>query len=259
MSWFVPRSTGARSGFDRIDLDAPQPLPLEAPGMAIELPDDGSVWVGTREDGVLRYRNGAWERHAESTGLGGAGKLIDMAGDHLGRMWVLSQPAASNPLPERGSIAPLHVWEGDRWRPLTPSWASSAVQARALVPGRTGMLLVSNGPLYAIEEDGSAPRLIGQDIGEPAAVAVDEAGMLWIAESLWSSRRGLRIIDGGRVGHLDSRDGLVDDRIRSLAWDGRGQVWMLSERGRVAVYDRQLLFRHARWSPGHTAAEAVER
>lgn len=246
LALFVPQSLSARSGFDRIDLVAPDPLPREPPMPEPALPDDGTVWLATRSEGVLRFDDGAWQRFGAADGFSPANPVVDLAHDHLGRVWVYTHPSTS--AVEASVLWPLHRWQGGTWTHQGLGQVSDSIQGRSLIPTSNAMLIATNGPLLRIDGAG-VPVSTGDDgVGDASDVSVDRAGYFWIAESLWSSRRGIRILDRGRTGRLDARDGLFEDRIRAIAHDGDGGIWMLAEQGRVAVYDRQVLFRAARWT-----------
>lgn len=99
-------------------------------------------------------------------------------------------------------------------------------------------LATSNG-LYLVDAKGQDLRQVQnlpyKDID---SVAEDSQGRLWIIYLRYDRGRGLSVWDSatGSVRHLDSRQGLVPDRIKDLAFDSQGRLWLEDSDDHVSVY-----------------------
>lgn len=243
VSLLRPTSGALATRYEREDLTVPDPLPVETALPRVALPDDGSVWIATRTSGIWRHARGQWERYGSDHGFSPANRVEDLAADRLGRIWVTSRPDSY--ALERVDSMPLHLWEGGMWRHHDHQPGKSSVVLGRLAEGPHSMFIGSNGDL--IEADGlrAVVKAVPLQRGWFGGMVVDDAGYRWAALEGSTPHRGLAIADSGRLGRLDTRQGLFADRLRRIALDHRGDIWVLAEDGRVAVYARQLLFQKA--------------
>ena len=61
-------------------------------------------------------------------------------------------------------------------------------------------------------------------------LAIGQDGKLWLATD-----KGLGVYDGEKVRRLDTKRGLVDNRIIDIESDRYGRIWALSDQGLVLV------------------------
>src|SRR5262249_48875800 len=62
-------------------------LPKVTTPMAVTEDLAGNIWIGFREGGLVRYRNGRFELFAEREGLPRS-EVLDLFLDHSGRLWI---------------------------------------------------------------------------------------------------------------------------------------------------------------------------
>lgn len=237
---------------------------------------DGSVWVGTSDAGVLRYRDGHFDQFAAKQGLvdGRVGILLE---DSQTNLWV-------------GTWSGLFKRVQDRFERVT---ALPALQTRvhALCEGPPGTLWVgSEGGLVRLRNMQSA--LIGTSGASIVAIQADSNGKVWAGDTegrlfrvdrgrleecripgwpsdasiqtmhgdtngaLWISSPGYGLFrwKNGNLRHWSTRNGLPSDHIIAILADTRGNLWFSSDSGifgspmaqfnrRPGEQDMPLLFR----------------
>jgi signal transduction histidine kinase/DNA-binding response OmpR family regulator len=178
---------------------------------------DGDVWVGTADQGVLRFRAGSLvERVDEARGLPAA------------HAWSVAR--APDGTPWIGSFG-LCRMAGDACERVPMEGLASRQQVRAVYFDRHGRLWVGADPGLFRGDGGRVVRVAGVPERPVAAFAEDARGVLWAATSgagLW------RITDEG-VRVFGAESGLPSLLLRSVRPDADGGLWLASE-------DRGLLY-----------------
>lgn len=206
---------------------------------------DGSLWVGTFEDGSVIQLRG--ETAISQYQIGGS--VFDMIEDSQGSLWASTRNGLfrcqSGTITKQQGLRP----------PSETSWNVLAVD--------------NSGTLWAVTSEGLFEQRAGRFIqrlsntetyGEILSVRASRGGGLWIGAStglfrftpagsvlpvagvsgpvvsiledhdgiLWAGcwGRGIYRVQGNHVEHWSSAEGLPDDSIRTLAEDPEGNLWI---------------------------------
>lgn len=228
------------------------PLPTRAGGArpsAAFVDSRDRLWLGFRRRGLFVFADGGWQAFGRAARLLG-NPVQAIAEDREGGIWVATYPpfdraSRSHPL------AGVHRYDGESWthfRPPSRDAASptggfrrglaavTANNVRVLADGRVAV--ATNGGL-SIYDDGVFDSFVRANLGGLpsnfiADVVEGPRGRLWITHSLWG--HGVTWRSGFLFHNRNSRDGLFHDRIKQVAFDGPGNVWMQSSFGEAAVY-----------------------
>jgi ligand-binding sensor domain-containing protein len=228
------------------------PLPARAVGAmptAAFVDSNGGLWLGFRKRGLFVFNNGRWRSFANDDQLlGNAVRAISE--DRTGAIWVASDPSV-DPTSARRLPAGVHRYAAKRWthfRPAPPDAPVSAQSARQhpaavaahgireLADGRVA--IATNGGL-SIFDQGSFDNYLraaepGLESNFIADVVEDAAGRLWMTHGHWG--HGITWKSGFLFHNRGSRDGLFHDRLRRVAFDAEGNVWLQSSYGQTAIY-----------------------
>ena len=244
LSLWLPENGVTHARLVEHSIPVPEPTPSDSPSAAVALPADGSVWLASRDSGIWRFKGSDWIHFGADHGFHSDNPVVDLEVDHLDRVWASTLP--SRYAVEKEVTYPFHVFESESWRHFEPA----VMRARNLAAGRifrgpARVVAETNGGLLQLDPALADEALDRSLPGSISDLAIDSAGILWMAHSIWSTHRGLLLAQGARQAHLDSRDGLFEDRIRRVAFDDEGGIWLMAESGRVGVYARQDLFDRA--------------
>nr|MCU0247057.1 hypothetical protein [Bryobacter sp.] len=204
---------------------------------------DGSLWVGTFEDGtIIQLKEG---RVAGKYDAGGS--VFDLVEDSEGAVWAAT----------RNGLLRCRSGTAARQQGLRPPAETSW---NVLSIDRSGTLwVVTADGLYERRGESFLRRLANNRIdGDIFSVTASRAGGLWLGTStglfrmtgaatrvqgvpgpvvsvledrdgtLWAGcwGKGLYRVQSGQVAHWSSADGLPDDSIRTLAEDHEGNLWI---------------------------------
>jgi ligand-binding sensor domain-containing protein len=223
---------------------------------------NGDLWIGYRDKGVSRLRNGTNTNYTGSDGLP-SGRVTRLAQDREGTIW-----AAAN-----GGLA---RFENDRCQRIGHDWGYPGDTAATLYVDRRGTLLVASERALVFLPEGSRKfQTTGIEIGVTYQMVESPSGALWMAEtsksvhpvilpanrhhndepeikvgsagilfnddgSLWitSLGDGMRRVsfpdrlNGQKIGEFSNaiesftaRDGLTSDYARCILKDREGNIW----------------------------------
>ena len=212
---------GSAQGLDRIAADGRiTRIPLEAdPGdavvsvLSLALARDGSVWVGTFADGVIRIDpDDGMTRHGPVHELG-SGNIRALVVDDDGTVWAGTQ----------GGL--LHIAGGQVMRPDIAGLPQELITALGL---HQGQLWVGSTEGVRIVRAQRVERLALSDLGGARSVF----GLQSIGQSMWiCTDRGLYRWRDGQLGRIGLEQGLPVDTVFQLVPDRLGNVWISSNRG----------------------------
>ena len=228
------------------------PLPAHASGAtpsAAFVDSRSRLWLGFRSRGLFLYRDSSWRAFGRASQLAD-NDVRSIVEDGDGTVWVATRPGFDS-ASGRYRHAGLHRFDGRNWKHFRPTRhehgqdtgsayqgvaGASANSVRVLSDGRVA--IGTNGGL-SIHDDGlfanyvrSAFPELGSNFVED--VVEDAHGRLWLTHGVQG--HGISWKSGFLFHHRDRHDGLLHDRIDRLAFDGRGNVWMRSSYGDIAVY-----------------------
>ena len=217
----------------------------------------GTLWIGTRGGGLVRYRQGRFERYAAQQGI--SGQVVNaLAQDDAGRVWVGTSDAGLFACRD-GSCRPYTVKNGlpgNMVRAVLAHdgvvWVGTDQGLARMRDGRVHVFGTAEGladefvmALYADREGrvwvstrGGLGRFEGAlfvpcpvEEGWPAEVVwslwQDEAGSLWMG----LDQSGLVRYHDGRFEHFTPEDGLSHGRVLTLFRDREGSLWIGTEAG----------------------------
>jgi sugar lactone lactonase YvrE len=245
----------------------------ESPSIGSAVLDkDGSLWLGSRSDGLLRYNNGQMTTYGPEQGLPGK-QVRGLALDHKGGIWVGMKDGGVARLQD-GVVTAYSEKEG------LPSLSVAAVYVDSedvvWVATRRGLCRI---------RDGRVTTYTAADHGMPAnyfyQILEDGHGNFWLTHGRGVarvSRQSLMEVADGRRHTIDGQTFGTESGIKSTAmvvpnqpaaWKAHdGRLWFATGRG-AAVVDPAALFHNTVVPPvwveemrvdkvTHTAAGAAE-
>ncbi|WP_164010919.1 two-component regulator propeller domain-containing protein [Pyxidicoccus trucidator] len=238
---------------------------------------EGAVWIGTTGGALHRWKDGKLASlYTAAEGLP-QGRIFDIIQDREGALWLATSVGAARFHEGRFELLTTKdglpsdivyslyedsagsLWFGTRaglarrrdgqWRVFTTKDGLSRdniTNIREAVGG--GLWLGSNSGLDFLDESGvrqggPEEELAGRDVSGLVLDAQDPK-VLWAATD-----DGLARVDASGVAVVRGRDGLVVNNVLSVADDGRGHLWMGSNRGLYRVAKSELTAFFSRQSP----------
>ncbi|HEX3729709.1 MAG TPA: two-component regulator propeller domain-containing protein, partial [Opitutaceae bacterium] len=226
---------------------------------------EGSYWIGTSGDGLIRMRPSAFRMVTAQDGLP-KGSMRSVSVDRSGIVWTGASthglaaidPEAGFTLTTIGEgndsdiwtvLARLNgeVWIGTRGSLLVRRNGNlerfpQIRNVRELYEDRTGALWISSNGGGVFRRRNGVFQPMGEALGRPAGgasvFAEDEKGMLYVG----FISDGIVEFQGERVVRtLTSQNGLPDDEVRQVYPDRDGNLWVGTKRRGLALY------RHGYW------------
>ena len=228
--------------------------------------EEGRVWVGTSQNGLFRYSQGRFERHAAADSFPGA-RVPVIARGVDNDLWIgtdaglvrFKKPRVTV-YTQRDGLAGDFV--GGIFQDVEGSvWAETGHRLTRFVNGAFKVLTTSDGlPGGRIRLASSADRfplvytesglarwthgrfvqannLAGLPWDRVTAVLEDRSGTLWLG----IHDDGVIRVRGGHATHLTAKDGLADDSVEALFEDRRGSLWVGTLRNGVTrISDGQM-------------------
>jgi len=228
------------------------PLLKQAMITCLQAAPDGSLWMGTGGSGLLRYRDGGFEKIGGPGLPGASASTRALLLDSRGVLWIgadgglarldggrgasvfkgawganvhvlLEYPAGTVWV---GANNGLHRFQGGVERVFTTKDGLPDDSIWGLAAGAAGALWIGTHTGGLIEYREGRFRTYGQHDGYTPtgilALLSDRDGALWIA----TDGGGVSRLAGGKFTSYQTRDGLSNQVIRCLYEDSEGSVWM---------------------------------
>ncbi|MGZ8867729.1 MAG: two-component regulator propeller domain-containing protein, partial [Thermoanaerobaculia bacterium] len=232
--------------------------------LAIRVTRDGSIWIGTRGDGLLRYRPGQFRTYTVADGLPSS-NVSAMYEDTHGTLWIGTLDCG------------IGRFRNERFDFNTDSVGLANKAISSFLEDREGNLWIGSGNGLTRLAQGivvsftSAHGLLADKV---KTVTADPAGTLWIGTakgvqtrdgrhhsrnnglssdlvmstlsgrdgSLWVGTfdAGLNRVFQGQTTTYDTRNGLLSNMVLSLYQDRGGMVWVGTSRGLQRLVNGEL-------------------
>jgi ligand-binding sensor domain-containing protein len=181
---------------------------------------EGSLWVGSFIDGLLRLRQGIFTTYTQTDGLADyyVGSVLE---DHQGTVWVGTRKGLSR-------IAGPRAVSYDQRQGLSQGFVLALGEDHEghLWVGTDVGVYQSDEPTECVAR-GCVPRfhLVGDDALKKVYSRVLYAGRdgaMWVG----TDHQGLARYERGRTTWFTTQDGLASNAVRALGEDGGGRLWI---------------------------------
>ncbi len=193
--------------------------------MSVLAAREGSLWVGTYDQGLIQLRGSELTRWTQESGLP-FGQVRALLETRDGTIWVGTAGGASRIAGGRIDLA-LNKESG-----LPESYVLSLFETsdgRVLIGTVNGMAVLQDGKIVSYRQSDGFP---GEDVFD---FYEDAIGTVWIATD-----HGLvRYADDGFVAFGEDQ-GLADDVVFRIFDDGSGHFWLTSNAGLMQVVQNEL-------------------
>ena len=195
--------------------------------LALRVTRDGSIWIGTKGNGLIRYRNGQFRAYTEADGVPSK-SVTSIYEDSHGTLWIGTI--------DRG----FGFFRNDKFDFTSDAAGIGSKAVTSFLEDREGNLWIGSAAGLTRLAEGrvvSFTTAHGLMSDKVRTVSTDGNGTLWIG-----SGKGLQTLDG-QV--LNKGNGLASDQIMTT-WTGRdGSLWIGTldaglhrvQQGRTTLYD----------------------
>jgi len=182
---------------------------------------EGSLWVGTVLDGLVRLRDGVFDHIRQAEGLpdDNARSICEEAG---GGIWVGTATGAAR-------------FSGNTSTVFTPADGLLDASVLTVVPGPDGSVWIGTTRGLSRFRHGRIESMTfgGRIRAGIQAVVPDGQGALWIG----TQSQGLYRYRDGSLVEYGEEQGLTGRQIRALVVDDKGRMWVGSKDGGLARYE----------------------
>jgi ligand-binding sensor domain-containing protein/signal transduction histidine kinase len=201
-------------------ISAPTPLPSISV-MAILEDRDGNLWLGTAGGGILRFRDGRFERFLLAD-TPADDMVYALAEDREGSLWIGTQPGG------------LHRLRNSNFVTYGKRDGLTDEVIESLLEDRDGAMWIGTHAGGLCKVDGRPPRCLMTNDGlahdRVNAIVEDPDGSLWLG-----TEGGLNRLNGRTTtARYTTADGLPVNHVNALLRDRGGQLWIGTWGGGVA-------------------------
>ncbi|HET7705644.1 MAG TPA: EAL domain-containing protein [Thermoanaerobaculia bacterium] len=232
--------------------------------LAIRVTRDGSIWIGTRGGGLVRYRSGQFRTYTTAEGLPSA-NVSSIFEDSRGTVWIgtldhgvgrfrdekfdfssdstgIGKKAVTSFIEDRegniwvGSANGLTRIADGRVIPFTMAHGLFAEKIRTVTEDANGTLWIGSGS--------GLQTLGGKHLGKGKGLSSDQVTSTWSGRdgSLWAGTfdGGVNRVFEGRTTTWDVTNGLNSNMVLSLFEDRGGVMWVGTARGLQKIVNGTL-------------------
>ncbi len=177
----------------------------------------GSLWVGTQDDGAYRIRDGVADHYGVSDGLSGNG-VVSLFEDREGNLWVLTDGG-------------LDMFRDTALISYTSRQGVSDRDFHSVMALRNGAVWIGTGDAINIlrKQDGNTAifdrKLLGQGVGP---MLEDHSGGVWLGADL-----ALMRFQNGRFREIGGQRFAGIGGVEGIAEDPGGTTWVLSKKNQL--------------------------
>jgi ligand-binding sensor domain-containing protein len=180
---------------------------------------DGSLWIGTHDDGLFRWRSGRMEHFDAGRGLSDA-DVTALFEDRDGVVWIGT------------ALGGVHTYSNGRLsRGFGPDDGVATGQVASFAQDRAGRIWIGSNANGLSVYEGGRFRILAPDESPPtrniSALLVDSRGDLWVG----SAAHGLFRRRNGRYEPFGVAQGLGDRLIAVVVEDRDANLWVGTARG----------------------------
>jgi ligand-binding sensor domain-containing protein/AraC-like DNA-binding protein len=186
---------------------------------------NGNIWIGTEDSGLTILQKGRWNKLNSDRGLR-SNNVTGVFQDRKGVIWI-------------GTDKGLNRFQDGKVDAAGGLAGPAGYHVRALLETRDGLLLAGTiQGLFKVSEMEVEKIKLTRDDSEPEIVSLyeDDEGILWIG----TKGEGLLRWDEEETMAFTTAEGLTDNYIYSLTEDGRGNLWMSTNRGVMRISLKQI-------------------
>jgi signal transduction histidine kinase/ligand-binding sensor domain-containing protein len=189
---------------------------------------DGTLWAGTEDGGLTRYRDGKFKTYTASDGLPGNG-VWAMRDDEAGSLVVSTM---------RG---PARL-RGERFEPLVGSGGTSLTRCLGLNTAGACWYIDAAGIHKAADGKTSTFPAPATVVSKPViSIFEDRSGIAWI---LWRDGGVAALKPDGSFNSYDAAAGLPDVPVTAIAQDHNGRLWFGTAGGGLYAFADEHFFAH---------------
>ena len=187
----------------------------------------GGVWAGTK-GGLARFQGGRWTAFTKAQGLA-ADLVFAIVSDAAGDLWI-------------GTVGGLSRLHDGRFTSFTPSDGLSNERIYCLLPARDGSLWIgtAGGGLDRLKDGRFVNAIPASKAAFVFALEEEPDGAILAA----TGDHGIIRVDGAageRLTSIGKAEGLPDDTVFTIVDDGKGYLWMTSNRGVFRVAREEIV------------------
>jgi ligand-binding sensor domain-containing protein len=196
---------------------------------------DGTVWGGTLNGGLSKFKNGTFKTYTTADGLV-SNSITSILEGSDGTMWF-------------GTSSGLNSLSGTKWRTYPSRDGLPPGTVNCLLEDSAGAVWIgtTNGLAFSVSPGNiQVPRNMPESLQEPIlGMEADKTDSLWIATSNHIVRVDRGSLELGSVGDTNLREYGLEDGLRgtegvkrysSTATDSLGRIWV-STNGGISVVD----------------------
>jgi len=190
--------------------------------------NEDNLWVGTETQGLYRIQRQQIAVLSEEQGLA-SNDTNPVFQSKSGEIWAGSSPGGLSEIRDGKVVRTFGSAQG--------------------IPGTTSSLFEDNDGVLWIATHSGIRSLIKGKIYDPKISLGDTGAPLVVHQApdgamLFGTERGLTIVDGDAVRHLDVTNGLATSNVRVIVTDRHGDLWIGGNGGLTRLHDGQF----SRWT-----------